>query len=469
MTSATAPLSCPWSPYCIGRRQQLGRASGTLHRRPCMNDVVGTSAVDRSRRSRGSCRRTPASRVARRQRFACRSRARHAAIDPRSHAASGIEAHVTQPDAQHGAPRRPVVRRASVRRRRAVGARSSSSCHPSIERGRTSSRAPRSSASDVELPGDAVVDRDCQSSPRRSSAPSERARPVDVLASTVMPLDQQQRLAARPADVMRGSGRGTSYAQCSGRCQTGGGSARAAPASALLERRHAHAEQPHRPRRRIGAQELERDVGDDAASFVGARSIVRARVTVVQSSRRTLIAIVRPARLALARPSHSSRASRASDRLELARGRRCRRRTCVSLERDFAGAGPVSTGESSWNRARRLQVRALVRRRSARASTASSACCSSPTCRSPSAPAARRSSGPMPGMQRVGGGRRSARTPARAPARRTRAASRRPTRSWPRACSARRRPTSTMPGALLDLGDQLAQHAQRLLTPVRSR
>ena len=155
-----------------------------------------------------------------------------------------------------------------------------------------------------------------------------------------------------------------------------------------------------------------------AASSVGA-GIVRARVTVVQSSRRTLIPIVRPRALVAPQPVAQPRRELAEDRLQLARGRRCRRRRSSHATRDFASRTGSTVGESSkrarapcshgpWRAPKRsLQHGVVGVARARRASR----------CRARSG--ARRSSGRSP-ARAPAALRRSARTPARARGRRTR-------------------------------------------------
>ena len=87
-----------------------------------------------------------------------------------------------------------------------------------------------------------------------------------------------------------------------------------------------------------------------AVSLVASGS-VRARVTVVQSARRTLIATVRPWRALRCRPSQSSlesvRRIVSSSSWEAMSSSKVR-----SVETDLAAPPSVSTGESSWKVAR---------------------------------------------------------------------------------------------------------------------
>ena len=223
----------------------------------------------------------------------------------------------------------------------------------------------------------------------------------------------------------------------------------------VLERRDAHAEQPHRPRRarRRAAARARRAVTRRCRSC-GA-SIVRARVTVVQSSRRTLIAIVRPRASLRCRPSHSSLG-------EAAR--------IASSSRGVGDVVVEGASRSSATSPRRS--RPASRRGSTRARVQLARPCASPKrCREPASggPAAspivampssaRRSAvfGPMPWSEPRRTRPRSARRPARAHMRdEARRLARASLASWRPGASARRRPRRD-PGVLAHLGDQLAQ------------
>ena len=92
-----------------------------------------------------------------------------------------------------------------------------------------------------------------------------------------------------------------------------------------------------------------------SVSFTASGS-VRARVTVVQSSSRTLIATVRPRIPFLRIPSASSAASRASTASSSAWSAMSRSNV-VSLERDFAGPRSASTTSEPWKCARACRSR----------------------------------------------------------------------------------------------------------------
>ncbi len=136
-----------------------------------------------------------------------------------------------------------------------------------------------------------------------------------------------------------------------------------------------------------------------ATSLVTASS-VRARVTVVQSSRRTLIAMLRPRRPRRTSPSASSRdISRiavsiwATSEMSSSKVR--------SLDRDLAAPGSVETSDSSSNAARAFKKRPVLLPKRA-ASRPSSACCRWPSVWIPRSASRSAVFGPMPGTRLVG-------------------------------------------------------------------
>ena len=119
-----------------------------------------------------------------------------------------------------------------------------------------------------------------------------------------------------------------------------------------LEPGHPDAEQPHRPRRREPAQQLERDRADAVGACSTGSASVRARVWVEKSSSRTLIPIVRPRRCWATERRAQPLDEAVEDRLQLAERRRCRDRTSSRATRRSPCA-PGSPATSSSNRARR--------------------------------------------------------------------------------------------------------------------
>ena len=123
--------------------------------------------------------------------------------------------------------------------------------------------------------------------PQRARAASSTAAPTSPAASTISP--RPPRSASASAATARSWSRARAH---NGQRELPARSARARRRGSSNEA-IAHAEQPDGPRRRVGAQQLQRDLRHRRPSST-ARGSVRARVTVVQSSRRTLMAIVRP-------------------------------------------------------------------------------------------------------------------------------------------------------------------------------
>ena len=234
----------------------------------------------------------------------------------------------------------------------------------------------------------------------------------------------------------------------------------------VVEGREPHAEQPHGLGGRVGAQQLERGLGDERGVVASRPASVRARVTVVQSARRTLIATVRPWRDLRCRPSQSSLRERAQDRLELLVGgdvlvegalggdrlrrRRPRSRRASRRGRSRAPSGSGRCGRRSGRRAGPRRPPGAGRRSRSRAP-----------------PGARRSSGRC----RAAGASarwRSGCTPPRGPSRRSRRACRGPSSTWRSGGWARRRPRSGSRSASRTSSISSRSTRSGFSTPVRS-
>ena len=202
---------------------------------------------------------------------ACRSASPPARRSTCSRASASARARARRARAP-GRPSRPSRSRARGRGRSRArrAARRASSARSAIVNGAVDRRA---------APDAAVVDRAMSS--KSSSRPPRNGSP-HVQAVAAQALDEQQRLALAAALVVQVGATSSSH-----RRERYSGSASWSASRrclAALERRDAHAEQPHGPRRRVLAQQLERDARDRRRRRSSASAIVRARVTVVKSS-----------------------------------------------------------------------------------------------------------------------------------------------------------------------------------------
>ena len=186
-------------------------------------------------------------------------------------------------------------------------------------------------------------------------------------------------------------------------------------------------------------------------------------MTVVQSSSRTLIAIVRPRRPRCWSPSQSSRdISRRTSSSSLER-RRCPCRTCARSSTTCRDRRSVSTGESSSNARGAFRKRAVLRAEARgqlapRRPAGAGRSCASPSSRQPV--------GRLRADARARGSSarsRSARTPPRGPSRRSRRGLPRSLQHLATSRDGADADRDHDPGPLLDRRDHLAQHAQRLL------